>query len=398
MCSSTELEEILNFGKVNIYTANTGNHVEQGDPNIYTMVPMSLNLCKICTNMQLGEVVNPHFLYKNFRYKTQITKGLNEHFKALTSELISKLRIKPKDKILDIGSNDGTFLSYFKGVANIIGVEPGKKISDYANQRGINTINAYFNKELAKKIKEKYGAFNLIFCANTIANIDDLHELFDASKFLLAKNGYFIIETQNGADVIDRFLLDTIYHEHLSYFTYPAFKLFLEKKEFRIEHVKHHNQKGGSLQIWFTHKSNLKRLHLEGSDEQKLIDNSKRLKFDKPTLIKRRLEKKIQKIRNSLASLQGEELFGFGASVGSNTLMHLFCNDLSVTEILDDRPVVTSLPYGKKMIPVKQSRDVGNRIKKRKILVFAYRYIENIINNHKNISRSNFVNIFSLDK
>lgn len=114
MCSSVELEEILNFGKVNIYTANTGNHVEQGDPNIYTVAPMSLNLCKICTNMQLGEVVNPHFLYKNFKYKTQITKGLNEHFKTLTSELISKLRFKPKDNILDIGSNDGTFLSSLK--------------------------------------------------------------------------------------------------------------------------------------------------------------------------------------------------------------------------------------------------------------------------------------------
>jgi SAM-dependent methyltransferase len=343
--------------------------------------------------MQLGEVVNPKFLYKNFQYKTQITSGLKEHFESLSNIIIHSLRIKRSDQILDIGSNDGTFLSNFQDRARVLGIEPGKKIAAYANKHGVKTINAYFNESLGIELKNTYGFFRVIFCANTIANIEDLNEIFDVSKSLLAKNGYFIVETQNGADVIDRFLLDTVYHEHLTYFTYPAFKAFAKKKGFRVDHVRHHEQKGGSLQIWFTHKSNPIALNLENNDERLLVESCTRLKLSNPILVKNNLAKKIKKVRDYLELFKQDKIIGFGASVGTNTLMHLFCSHLKVNLILDDNPTIKELPFGNILLPVIKTINAPKPTDRMKILVFAYRYYDLIVSNHRDL-KNRFINIF----
>jgi 2-polyprenyl-3-methyl-5-hydroxy-6-metoxy-1,4-benzoquinol methylase len=394
LCDCSEMQEIVNFGKINLYTPNTGLNVKKGDPGLFTMVPLTLNLCKSCSNMQLGEIINPQFLYKNFQYKTQVTAGLKDHFELLSSLIKDSLKLKKNEKVLDIGSNDGTFLLNFIDCAKVVGVEPGEKVAAYANKRGVNTVNSYFTSELGKILKKQYGHFRVIFCANTIANIEDLHEIFDTSKSLLDKNGYLIIETQNGMDVLEHFLLDTVYHEHLSYFVYPAFQKFLDKKGFRVDHVVNHKQKGGSLQLWITHKLNPTILKMENNDEGKLLNTFKRMRLSDSNHVRHELYKKINEVQKFLDKLRGKEIFGFGASVSTNTLINLFCKNLKIKKILDDHPTVGGIPVRGELLPVERTNSSTEQINKKKILVFAYRYYDLIVKKHNSIKSNNFINIF----
>ena len=105
--------------------------------------------------MQLKEILNPQILYNNFSYKTSSSLGLVKHFNLLAKKNFKNLNIKKNDLIIDIGSNDGSFLEYFKKRgAKVLGVEPSKKISSVANRKGIKTLCKYFNKKTSAEIKK----------------------------------------------------------------------------------------------------------------------------------------------------------------------------------------------------------------------------------------------------
>jgi hypothetical protein len=126
-----------------------------------------------------------------------------------------------------------------------------------------------------------------------------------------------------------------------------------------------------------------------------LVKSNKKLKLNNPTFVKSELAKKVKKIQRSLSIFEGEELYAFGASVGANTLMHLFCKNLRIKKILDGNPVVDSLPYGNIMVPVVQASLPIKNFRGQKILVLAYRYYDKIIRDHKSIQAgNNFINIF----
>lgn len=389
LCGSNKLQELLDVGLVNNYTANTGSSMFKDGPSLDSKSPLTVHLCEKCTNIQLGEVFNPEFLYKNFRYESKVTFGLGAHFNVLAEEIKSALRIKKSDVVLDVGSNDGSFLKNFYQHCKVVGIEPGEKIARKANSLGIFTINKFFNLELAREIKKKYKNIKVIFCANTIANLDDLDEIFEGFKFILSKNGYVILETQSGADVINKFLVDTIYHEHLNYFTVTALKKFALKKGFRIDCVQHHNQKGGSIRIWMTHKENLQKPIFRDNQINELLKLELPLKNFQE--IRTGLGKKIKSIREKIQNIQ-DEIICFGASVGSNTLLNLFFANKKIHLILDDNPKIGKLPFNGRLIEVKKTSDYRNEHKDLPLIVLSYRYFQQIKENNKKI-KSNFVKL-----
>jgi len=397
LCKGSKLEKLIDFGYVNLYTANTGNKVGVSDPNLHEKAPLNLLICLDCKNLQLAEVVNPNFLYKNFKYHTQVTFGLDEHFKVLANTINSILQLGVTDHILDIGSNDGTFLRNFLGRSKVLGIEPGVQIAKEANESGVKTLNRYFSSNLCAELLSDYGKFKVIFCANTIANIDDLDEIFNSVRKVLLKDGYFILETQNGVDVLNKFLLDTVYHEHLTYFTLPALQSYVDKMGMRIDYIKHHNQKGGSIQVWITHKVSKKFLQFKGSDinyletEAKVLDdveNLKKIIFKKINRVKKYLEKNFKK-----------KVVGFGASVGTNTLLNLFCKDLKISKIIDDKPAINFLPFNNELIEIQKSSEFfKSKNSEKYILVFSYRYFDKISKKYINEKAYNFFKIFNFKK
>ena len=216
LCDSKKIKQIYNFGLIPL-----GNNLQKFRLQSVNCkkYPLSLMQCSKCNHFQLSISVNPKILYaKNYTYLTGVTKTFKKHFSDYSNWIIKKCKIKKGSLILDIGSNDGTCLNYFKkNKMKVIGIDPAKKPSKIANTNGINTINNFFNKETSSRIKKKYGQFDFITSHNVLAHTENIQEIFLSIFDLLKEDAYFCFEIGYFKEVVKHNLFDTIYHEHLDY-------------------------------------------------------------------------------------------------------------------------------------------------------------------------------------
>ena len=158
-------------------------------------------------------------MWADFTFKTSRDEKLINHFDDVVSRILKIKNINKDDLILDVGSNDGTLLKCFskKGFSNILGIDPASKIVNQANKNGIPTIDSYMNAGSAKKILSKYGSAKVVTANNVFAHADDLRGMLKSIKFMMEKDSIFVFEVSYLLDVIEKMLIGTIFHEHLSY-------------------------------------------------------------------------------------------------------------------------------------------------------------------------------------
>lgn len=256
LCNSKKIIQIYNFGLVPI-----GNNLQQSKLRSINCpkYPLSLMQCTSCNHFQLSISVNPKTLYaKNYTYLTGTTKTFKKHFSNYSDWVIKKCKIKKKSLVLDIGSNDGTCLNYFKkNKMNVVGIDPANKPCRIANKKGIKTINNFFNKKVSCSIKEKYGQFDFITSHNVLAHTENLKEIFLAIYDILKENAYFCFEIGYFKEVIKHNLFDTIYHEHLDYHHTKPLVKFLRNIGFSVIDLSTNKIQGGTLRL-LLQKKNLK--------------------------------------------------------------------------------------------------------------------------------------------
>lgn len=183
-----------------------------------TYYPLRLVQCAKCGLAQLDYTVPKEELFKNdYPYETGNNSEGVKHFAELAKSTLDRYHLKSSDLVVDIGSNDGTLLSHFANMGcRVIGVEPVESIAQDAKAR---TINGFWDMEMAGTILQCLGSAKVITATNVLAHNDDLHEFMEAVDFLLADDGVFIVEAPSLDSLIDNLAYDTIYHEHLCYFS-----------------------------------------------------------------------------------------------------------------------------------------------------------------------------------
>ena len=248
LCDSKKIKQIYNFGLIPL-----GNNLQKFRLQSINCkkYPLSLMQCSKCNHFQLSISVNPKILYaKNYTYLTGVTKTFKKHFSDYSNWIIKKCKIKKGSLILDIGSNDGTCLNYFKkNKMKVIGIDPAKKPSKIANTNGINTINNFFNKETSSRIKKKYGQFDFITSHNVLAHTENIQEIFLSIFDLLKEDAYFCFEIGYFKEVVKHNLFDTIYHEHLDYHHAKPLVKLLESIGFSIIDLSTNKIQGGTLRL-----------------------------------------------------------------------------------------------------------------------------------------------------
>jgi len=317
-CSSRKLVPFLFLGY--LPPANT-MHPVGAKPMEQPSYPAQLLYCENCTLVQLGLIVDPKILFPpEYPYTSSTTKILRENFAELYRETRTVINIGKNDLIVDIGSNDGNLLSNFRDNHKVLGVTP-EQIGRLAIAKGIPTIIDFFRKEVVDDILKKHGKARIITATNVFAHIKNINEIIELILELLSDDGIFISESHYLKPLIETLQYDTIYHEHLRYYSLHSLKYLLEKHGLEVIHAKEIPTHGGSIRVYAARKGkyNIKNTVNGVLDKERNIINKQNL-FDfskKVTISKLELHSLLLDIKK-----KGKRIYGIGAPSRASTLIN----------------------------------------------------------------------------
>lgn len=349
--------------------------------------PLDLYFCLDCQHIQLGHVVAPKILYQNnYTYVSATSAKFVNHLKKYAETMIKRFDLKPDSLVVDIGSNDGTCLSFFKqNGMKVLGIDPAVEIVEQANMNGINTIADFFSYKLAKNLLNEYGPAKHITSHNACAHIDNLFDVFQGVETLLDSDGIFVLEVGYFVDIFSNTWFDTIYHEHLDFHTIAPFEKLLDRVNMEIISAERISPQGGSIRV-ISQKKNSK--YKRDASVDFLINLEKKLSLDKVSTFSH-FEKKINSVKVKLRELlfqiksNGNSIAGFGAPTKATTLMaHFELDSNSLDFIVDDNPLKQGLYTPTTNIPVLPSEELYNK-KPDYVLILAWNFSEPIMNAHK---------------
>tara|TARA_B100000212_G_scaffold57437_1_gene38414 strand:+ start:5082 stop:6338 length:1257 start_codon:yes stop_codon:yes gene_type:complete len=380
LCGSNKLDEFISFGKLPL-----GNNLQKKYSDSINVEEYSLqvNQCLNCSHFQLGHSINPKNLYAtNYTYLSSVGSSFVNHMKKYASYIYKKYKLNQNSLVIDIGSNDGLGLKFFKGLGTkVVGIDPAKYASDIANKNGITTINSFFTSEVVDKIISKYGKADFITSHNVLAHVDNLSNVLESIHKLLKDLGIFVFEIGYFKDVLENFYFDTIYHEHLDYHhAYPLVKK-LTSLGFEVLNISTNSVQGGSLRIE-TRKNNKSDISYQTrsflqAELNSVLYRKEYLDSWKDNIANnmRKLNEKINQFKKS-----GNKIFGYGAPTKATLLLSL--SNLSKEEIpfvFEDNilKIGRFLPgTGISIISTNQIEIIKPSV----IVIFAWNFSENIIN------------------
>ena len=284
--------------------------------------PAQLLYCENCNLVQLGIIVDPKILFPpDYPYTSSTTKILRDNFAELYRESKTIANPGKNDLIVDIGSNDGNLLSNFRDSHRVLGVTP-EQIGKLAVERGIPTIIDFFRKEVVDEILKKYGKAKIITATNVFAHIKDVNEIVELILNLLNEDGIFISESHYLARLVETLQYDTVYHEHLRYYSLHSLKYLLEKHGLEIIHAKEIPTHGGSIRVYAAKKG---KYAVKGTvadilkkEEDLIIHKQNLFDFrDKVVLSKLGLHSLLLGIKKS-----GKRIYGIGSPSRASTLIN----------------------------------------------------------------------------
>lgn len=321
VCNGTHLESILFVGFIPpVNTMPKVGSVPVEEP----AYPLEMLRCGDCGLVQIGLEVAPEVLFpESYPYLSGSTRILRSNFADLCSESGEMLGLAKDKLVIDIGSNDGTLLSNFHEAGYpVLGIEPSQA-ADVAKRRGIDTLKTYFNREVAAKVAAERGKAQLITAANVFAHIGDIHSVVDGIVELLAPRGVFVSESHYLLDLVETVQYDTIYHEHLRYYSLGSLQYLLGAHGLEVFHVKRIPTHGGSIRVYSARNGEREILPsvkalLEEENRHGITDGSGLKDF------RQRVIRSKADLYELLAPLkrQGARIYGIGAPSRASTLIN----------------------------------------------------------------------------
>ena len=283
--------------------------------------PTEIYFCPISKLVQLGTIVDKSILFpKSYPYTSSTTKVLRDNFAELAEETFEKFTIKKDDLVIDIGSNDGNLLNNFKSRSRILGITP-ENIGKLAIKKNIPTILEYFTENLSKKIKKEYGQAKIITATNVFAHIDNINQILKSIYNLLDNNGIFISESHYLDTLIEQNQYDTIYHEHLRYYSLSSLQYLFNQHNMEIISAKKINPHGGSIRVYASKKNQYK---IENHYIDLIQSEKDNLFSEKLYNFKFKVEKSKEEINSVLneIKIKGLKIYGISAPSRATTLLN----------------------------------------------------------------------------
>ncbi len=293
--------------------------------------PAELLFCDESKLAQLGCIVDKEILFPySYPYTSSTTKILRDNFADLYKDTNKIIKLNKNDLIIDIGSNDGNLLSNFKKKHKVLGVTP-EKIGKLAIRKGIPTIIDYFNKKVSSKILKKYGKAKVITATNVFAHIDNINGIVKSILKTLSKDGIFISESHYLLPLIQTVQYDTIYHEHLRYYSLESLNYLFKKHNLEIIDSKEIPTHGGSIRVYAARKGIYKiskNVKKQFNKEKKYLNKKNFLNFRKKVVTSKiNLFNIIKRVKD-----KNKRIFGVGAPSRASTLINYLGLDQDIID------------------------------------------------------------------
>jgi novobiocin biosynthesis protein NovU/D-mycarose 3-C-methyltransferase len=213
--------------------------------------PLDLYFCRTCSLIQLLDVIDAEVLFRDYIYLTGTSDTITAHNRAYAEMVADRVGLRAADLVVEIASNNGALLACFDqpGIRTL-GIEPARNIADLARANGIETISEFFEPCLAERVRADYGPARVVIANNVLAHVDEPREFLSAARGLLGPGGLVIVEVPYLADLVERLEYDTVYHEHLSYFSVNTLARLCEEVGLALVRVEHVPVHGGSLRMY----------------------------------------------------------------------------------------------------------------------------------------------------
>jgi hypothetical protein len=303
--------------------------------------PVDLYMCTACGHVQQLDVVDSKSLWEGYTYYSGDAKGMPEHFKAVSAKFTETYCPPTGSLIIDIGSNDGSLLRPFKKAGHrVLGIDPATAIARLATESGIDTLPELMSLDLARDIRTQHGPAHLVCAFNVFAHADNMGEMAEAIRTMLAADGLFVFEAQYLLDIIDKVLIATIFHEHMSHHSVKSLIPFFDRHGLELIDAE---------RVPIQHGSLIGTVQLKGGGRpvtntvRQLLALEAQRGLDKVETL-RQFSVRVQQLRAHTSGLVQEwkrakaAIAGYGAARSGPTLISQLGLTGAIEYIVDDHP------------------------------------------------------------
>ena len=341
---------------------------------------LSLLICNDCLYVWLREKVQPEVLFSNNTYLTGVSNQTRDDMKDFAEDCIRSCNLSKGSDVLDIASNDGTLLSFFKREGcRVLGVDPSRPAFEIAMTKGINTMNRMFDSDTREQILATSGKMDLVSATNIITHVLNPEEFLINCKYLLKSTASLVVEFYNFESMISNSAFDQIYHEHISYFNFTTFSRLLENVGLEAYKVEQVNSQGGSLRVFisFTGSRNIDKSVKNTLDMEGGLESIKSRYFLFPQKVAKIKRDALKLLEEKIRS--GNKIAGYGASAKATVFLNFL--NLSSSEIIaiaDKSPMKQGKFVPGVAIPIVSPDELVN-LNPKIIIIFAWNLRKEIV-------------------
>jgi hypothetical protein len=338
-CGSSELHPLFDLGRHPL----ANNLIAEDDVQDEPTYPLGIQFCRHCLLVQLTHIVDPSRIFSSYLYVPSTSTTWLEHCEELAEYVSSQAGLQPRDLVIEIGSNDGTLLRPFQRRGQrVLGIDPATNIAEQANAAGVPTLNRFFGESTATEVLAEHGAAHAILSTNVLAHVPDPVGLLRGVRALLAPDAIYVNESPSLREMVLHSEFDTIYHEHVSYFSLHALNNLFQRAGLSIFEAIPQTLHGGTLRVLalptarsFSQSDCIEQI-LEKEREAGVVNAAGLTDFAKrASSVREQLRQLIVNLR-----FKGERLAAYGATAKGNTLLG-YCGLTSadIEYIVDRNPL-----------------------------------------------------------
>jgi len=322
LCGSPRMAVVLQLGPTPLANAFPRHPDEFADEQAY---PLDLAFCPDCSLVQIVDEIDPEVMFRDYIYVTGTSTTIAEHNRAYADAVHSHLRLTPDDLVVEIASNDGSLLSCFRDLGvQVLGIEPARNIADLAREAGIDTVSEFFSDDLATELRSARGPAKAVIGNNVLAHVPNPADVLRGAATLLADDGALFIEVPYLAEFLEGLEYDTVYHEHLCYFSVTALLRLCEQAGLSVLGVDRFPVHGGTIRM----RAGLRTSHPHHSDTVLAMAAAEDVQGLTTEASYREFARQVEDNRQALVTLleslrdRGHRVAAYGAPAKGNTLLN----------------------------------------------------------------------------